>query len=375
MTRHLLVTNDFPPKIGGIQSYLWELWRRLPADEVVVHTTPHPDAARFDQAQDFTVVRSTEPWLVPGPHLVRRIDRLAAEHGADLVVIDPAVPAGLVGPRLERPYAVVVHGAEVAVPGRAPGLRRLLGRVLAGAVGVVAAGQYPAAEAERAAGRRLPVTVIPPGVDTGRIRPLDDETRAAARRRFGIDDGALAVVSVSRLVPRKGMDTLVRAAAVLAPYWPDLQVVIAGDGRDRGRIARLIQRLSAPVRLLGRVPEADLGALYGCADVFAMLCRTRWGGLEQEGFGIVFLEAAAAGTPQVAGRSGGAAEAVAGGETGIVLDEDGPAAAARAIGQLIGDDRRRRAMGAAARRRAEESFSYDLMARRLRGALDAMVSR
>ena len=375
MTRHLLVTNDFPPKIGGIQSYLWELWRRLPADEVVVHTTPHPDAARFDRAQDFTVVRSTEPWLVPGPHLVRRIDRLAAEHGADLVVIDPAVPAGLVGPRLERPYAVVVHGAEVAVPGRAPGLRRLLGRVLAGAVGVVAAGQYPAAEAERAAGRRLPVTVIPPGVDTGRIRPLDDQARAAARRRFGIDDAALAVVSVSRLVPRKGMDTLVRAAAVLAPYWPDLLVVIAGDGRDRGRIARLIQRLNAPVRLLGRVPEADLGALYGGADVFAMLCRTRWGGLEQEGFGIVFLEAAAAGTPQVAGRSGGAAEAVADGETGIVLDADGPTAAARAIGELIGDDRRRRAMGAAARRRAEESFSYDLMARRLRGALDAMVSR
>ena len=375
MTRHLLVTNDFPPKIGGIQSYLWELWRRLPADEVVVHTTPHPDAARFDRAQDFTVVRSTEPWLVPGPHLVRRINRLAVEHGADLVVIDPAVPAGLVGPRLERPYAVVVHGAEVAVPGRAPGLRLLLGRVLAGAVGVVAAGQYPAAEAERAAGRSLPVTVIPPGVDTERIRPLDDQARAAARRRFGIDEDALAVVSVSRLVPRKGMDTLVRAAAVLAPYWPDLRVVIAGDGRDRGRIARLIQRLGAPVRLLGRVPEVDLGALYGGADVFAMLCRTRWGGLEQEGFGIVFLEAAAAGTPQVAGRSGGAAEAVADGETGIVLDEDGPTAAARAIGQIIGDDRRRRAMGTAARCRAEESFSYDLMARRLRGALDAMVSR
>ena len=375
MIRHLLVTNDFPPKIGGIQSYLWELWRRLPADEVMVHTTPHPDAARFDRAQDFTVVRSTEPWLVPGPHLVRRINRLAAEHGADLVVIDPAVPAGLVGPRLERPYAVVVHGAEVAVPGRAPGGRRLLGRVLASSAGVVAAGEYPADEAERAAGRSLPVAVIPPGVDTERIRPLDDWARAAARRRFGIDEGALAVVSVSRLVPRKGMDTLVRAAAVLAPYWPDLRVVIAGEGRDRGRIARLIQRLSAPVRLLGRVPEADLGALYGAADVFAMLCRTRWGGLEQEGFGIVFLEAAAAGVPQVAGRSGGAAEAVADGETGIVVSDAGPVAAARAIGELIGDDRRRRAMGAAARRRAEESFSYDLMARRLRGALAAMVSR
>ena len=375
MTRHLLVTNDFPPKIGGIQSYLWELWRRLPADEVMVHTTPHRAAAGFDRAQDFKVIRSPEPWLVPGPHLVRRVNRLAAEHGADLVVIDPAVPAGLIGPHLERPYAVVVHGAETAVPGRAPGVRRLLGRVLAGAVGVVAAGEYPADEAERAAGRSLPVAVIPPGVDTERIRPPDDRARAAARQRFGIDEHAPAVVSVSRLVPRKGMDTLVRAAAVLAPYWPDLRVLIAGEGRDRGRIARLAEGLGAPVRLLGRVPEADLGDLYGCADVFAMLCRTRWGGLEQEGFGIVFLEAAAAGVAQVAGRSGGAAEAVAHGETGIVLEETGPAAAARAIGELIGDDRRRRSMGAAARRRAEGAFSYDSLARKLRGALDAMAAR
>ena len=324
MTRHLLVTNDFPPKVGGIQNYLWELWRRLPPDDVVVHTTPYAGSAAFDAEQPFTVVRSTEPWLLPGPHLVRRVRRLAQRHEVDLVVIDPALPAGLIGPRLDLPYAVVVHGAEVAIPGRLPVLRPLLRRVLDSATGVIAAGGYPALESERALGRDLAAFVIPPGVDTERFRPMGDEDRNRSRGRLGLQTDSPTVVSVSRLVPRKGIDTLVRAAAILATEGRDLQVVIAGDGRDRGRLERLADRVGAPVRLLGRLGDDDIAELVGCADVFAMLCRTRWRGLEQEGFGIVFLEAAAAGVPQVAGRSGGAHEAVTDGETGIVLDPATP---------------------------------------------------
>ena len=123
MVRHLLVTNDFPPKIGGIQNYLWELWRRLPADDVIVHTTPHDGAEAWDAAQDFTVVRSREPWLLPQPMLVRRVNQLAESYDAEVVIIDPAVPAGLIGPHLDRPYGVVLHGAEVTIPGRVPGTR------------------------------------------------------------------------------------------------------------------------------------------------------------------------------------------------------------------------------------------------------------
>ena len=375
MTRHLLVTNDFPPKVGGIQNYLWELWRRLPAGDALVHTTPHEGAAAFDAAQPFEVVRSREPWLLPGPHLVRRVNRLAARHDADLVVIDPALPAGLVGPHLDRPYAVVVHGAEVAVPGRLPGTRQLLGRVLEGAVGVIAAGGYPAVECERALGRPLPAFVIPPGVDVERFRPLSEAERSATRARLGLRADAPTVVSVSRLVPRKGMDTMVRAGARLASAHRGLQVVIAGDGRDRRRLARLAERLGSPVRLTGRLSDADIAALHGCADVFAMLCRTRWAGLEQEGFGIVFLEAAAAGVPQVAGRSGGAHEAVAHNETGIVLDSTTVDTAAEAIGGLLDDSLRRQAMGAAARRRAAAAFSYDVLAEQLRRAIEELALR
>jgi phosphatidyl-myo-inositol dimannoside synthase len=374
VARHLLVTNDFPPKIGGIQSYLWELWRRLPPDEVVVHTTPHRDAERFDAAQKFPIIRAPEPALLPQPLLVRRVNQLAREYEADFVVIDPAVPAGLIGPHLDFPYAVVLHGAEVTIPGRVPGTRTLLTRVLDGAIGVIAAGGYPAAEAERTAGHPLPTTIVPPGVDTDRIEPLDDTSRRAARQRLGVPVDAPLVVSVSRLVPRKGMDTLIRAAARLKRARPDLTVAIAGKGRDRKRLDRLVAELDAPVRLLGRIPDADLTDLYGCADVFAMMCRTRWGGLEQEGFGIVFLEAAAAGVPQVAGRSGGAHEAVVHGETGLIVDDpESVTDTAAAIEEILTDDRVRRRMGSAARRRAESEFSYEVLASRLHAAIAAMT--
>ena len=368
---HVLVTNDFPPKVGGIQSYLWELWRRLDPTGFTVLTTPYDGAGAWDAEQPFRVVRTRERVLWPTPSLARRIDVLAAEVGAGLIVLDPALPVGLVGPRLDRPYGLVLHGAEITVPGRLPGARSLLGHVLRGASEVIAAGGYAAAEAERAAGRRLPVTQVPPGVDPERFRPLDPEQRAKARVLFDLPADGRVIVSLSRLVPRKGMDVLIEAAARLAPGRPDLIVAIGGAGRDRSRLDRLIARTGAPVRMLGRVPEPDLAALYGCADVYAMLCRNRWAGLEQEGFGIVFLEAAACGVPQVAGASGGAAEAVVDGATGFVVTEPGDAGTVTAaLARLLDDPDRRAEMGAGARRRAEAEFSYDVLAGRLAGVLD-----
>jgi phosphatidylinositol alpha-1,6-mannosyltransferase len=375
VVRHLLVTNDFPPKVGGIQSYLWELWRRLPADDVVVHTTPYEGTEAFDAAQDFTIVRSREPWLLPQPLLARRVNALAAEYEAELVILDPAVPAGLIGPHLDRPYGVVLHGAEVTIPGRVPITHTLLNRVLNGAVGVIAAGGYPAAEAERSIGRSLPTTIIPPGVDVGRISPLDDAQRRTVRARLGLPDDGLLVTSASRLVPRKGMDVLISASVKVIKQHPSVHFAISGGGRDQRRLQKMIDDLDAPVTLLGRLPDADMPDLYACGDVFAMLCRSRWGGLEQEGFGIVFVEAAAAGVPQVAGRSGGAHEAVAHDETGLVVDDPTDVdAVADAIVELLDAPERRAEMAVASRARAETKFSYDVLAARLAGALDEMVT-
>ena len=376
MSRHLLVTNDFPPKVGGIQSYLWELWRRLdPGSFVVLTASSHPDHAAFDAEQaaaGFRIERTRGRILYfPTPSTIRRIRRLADDVGASLVVLDPVLPLGLVGPRLGLPYAVVLHGAEVAIPGRLPLSRQAMAHVVRHASLVVSAGPYPEAEALRAArGVLAPVVDVPPGVDPSQFPPLGADARVAARRRLGLPAAGPLVVSVSRLVPRKGMDVLVEAAALLASSFPDLTVAIGGSGRDAARLGRIVAERGAPVRLLGRLSEEDKGLLLGAADVFAMACRNRWSGLEQEGFGIVFLEAASAGVPQVAGRSGGAADAVVDGVTGLVVRRPGdPGEVALALRRLLLDPALRRRMGEAARQRVLASFDYDELAPRLARAL------
>lgn len=370
--KHLLVTNDFPPKIGGIQNMLWELWRRLDPTSFAVLTSPIAGSAEFDAQQPFRIERTREPVLLPHPLMVRRIENLAREFGAEHVVLDPALPLGLVGRSLSIPYSVMVHGAEITVPGRLPGSRQVLAHVLRGATTVMASGRYPEAEARRAAGGELDVVQIPPGVDTQRFVPLDEAARNAAREKFGVAVHVPLVVGVSRLVPRKGFDVAIRAVAQVAREIDGLTMLISGSGRDHDRLQNIIDEVQAPVRLIGRVSEADLPALYGCADAFMMLCRNRWGGLEQEGFGIVFAEAAACAVPQIAGESGGAAEAVVDGVTGYVVGKpDDVNEVAQRLSTLLKDSALRTTMGMAARARSVAEFDYSVLVGRLRIALQA----
>lgn len=381
MVRHILLTNDFPPKVGGIQSYLWELWRRLPPDDVTVYTASYPGAAWWDREQKFRIVRAKEPVLLPQPYLARQVRRLAASVGAEAVVIDPALPLGLTGPSLGLPYAVVLHGAEVAVPGRLPVSRQLLARALNQASLWVAAGRYPEAEARRAAPNARPqVVTLPPGVDTERFQPLPAIERAAARAHFGLPTTGPLAVSVSRLVPRKGMDTLIEAVARVAPRFPGLSLAIAGAGRDRARLERLAARTDVPIKFAGKLADSDLPRFYGCADVFALCCRSRWWGLEQEGFGIVLVEAASCAAPCITVDSGGAGEAVLDGGTGLVVPGGASRSAqvagvAEALATVLSAPARARQMGDAGRRRIEEELSYDLLAERLRAALDEAFGR
>ncbi len=387
MKRTLLVTNDYPPKIGGIQSYLWELFRRLSPERLCVLTTPHPGAAAFDAQQAYRIVRDRNRALLPHPGLLRRVRVLAREFGAELVMFDPALPVGALGPRVGLPYGLVLHGAEVAMPASVVGTKALLRRVLVGAEVIVAAGEYVADAAARCAEVSLPTVVVPPGVDSKRFVPLSCDERAAARRRYGFEPDVPLVVGLSRLVPRKGFDVLIRAVGQLRDDQQrerdnDLRLAIAGAGRDRKRLARLAQQVSpavapsgatttgSPVTLVGELRDDDVPAFVGMADVFAMLCRDRWGRLEQEGFGIVFLEAAAAAVPAVAGRSGGSHEAVAHAETGLVVDAPSDVSAvAAALDALLANPDRRKQMGAAARARAAADFDYDGLACRLEAAL------
>jgi phosphatidylinositol alpha-1,6-mannosyltransferase len=371
----LLVTNDFPPKLGGIQSYLYELWRRLPPNETTVLTTAFPDAAAWDAQQDFRIERIGQKVMLPTRSIAQRIDALAREVGARVIFLDPMLPLALVGPRLTAaPYVVVAHGSEITGYARMPGSSALARRVMRNAAAVVAAGSYPARASTAAAGGALAGVVIPPGVDGDRFHPVDAATRAATRRRFGLGADRPLVLGVSRLVPRKGFDVVIDAMAGIPGFGAGgAQLAIAGAGRDRRRLER---RAQGRVQFLGRVSDADLAALYACADVFAMCCRDRWRGLEAEGFGIVFLEAAACGVPAVAGRSGGSHEAVADGETGYVVEPQDVDAVQAAIRRLLDDEPLRLRMGDAARRRAIGEFSYDHLATRLvpvaRGDLSAI---
>ncbi len=373
MARHLLVTNDYPPKTGGIQVYLHELWRRLePGRAVVLTASSHPDASSFDATSEVVVERVASSTLfAPTPRALGAIESAIERHQPDLVLLDPAWPLGLLGPRLSRPYGVVLHGAEVTIPGRIPFVASSLRHVLRHAEVAICAGSYPEAEARRNAAEWMPPTIhIPPGVDTQRFTPLDPALREGVRERLGLEPGAVLVSSYSRLVPRKGMDTLIRASVILSRGYPDLQVAIGGAGRDRRRLERLANRLGAPVVFLGRVPDEDLSPWLGASDLMVMACRSRWWGLEQEGFGIVFLEAAAAGVAQVAGRSGGSHEAVRDGVTGMVVPSPqrvGPLVDAMA--QLLDDDERRERFARAARSVAVDQFDWRVLADRLGAGL------
>ena len=358
----LLATNDFPPKVGGIQSYLYELWRRLPGSDTTVFTTAYPGAHDWDAQQGFRVERAREGLLLPTRRTRRRVDALAREVGASVVFLDPMLPLGSIGPRLTAaPYLVVAHGAEVTVYGRIPVSGTLGRRVLRGAAGVLAAGEHAALVATRVAGRPVPTLVVPPGVDPHRFRPIGDDARRSTRARFGLPTDAPLVVGVSRLVPRKGFDVLLDAVAGL----DGVHVAIIGAGRDRARLERRAHRLRPRAHLLGRVSDDDLPQLYACADVFSMPCRDRWRGLEAEGFGIVFLEAAACGVPAVAGRSGGADEAVLDGETGFVVEPRDVHAVREALSRVLGDAALRERLGTQGRCRVEEQFSYDRLVERL----------
>ncbi|MHB1209193.1 MAG: glycosyltransferase family 4 protein [Acidimicrobiales bacterium] len=375
MARHLLVTNDFPPKVGGIQVYLHELWRRLePGRGVVLTASSHEEAPRFDEHADVIVERvGARTLFAPTPRALSAIEAAIERHQPELVLLDPAWPLGLLGPRLSRPYGVVLHGAEVAIPGRLPFVASSFRYILRNASVALCAGSYPEAEARRVAAEHMPPVIqIPPGVDTSKFRPLDASRRAEVRASLGLPAEGLLVSSYSRLVPRKGMDTLLRASVHLRSTFPDLHIAIGGAGRDRARLERIASKLGAPVTFLGRVPEESLSEWLGASDLMVMDCRSRWLGLEQEGFGIVFVEAAASGVAQVAGRSGGSHEAVLDGVTGeVVANSRSARALAAAMKALLINPDRRREYALNARALAVSCFEWDILAATLASELRA----
>ncbi|HWN29136.1 MAG TPA: glycosyltransferase family 4 protein [Actinomycetospora sp.] len=376
MPRTLLVTNDFPPRPGGIQSYLHALTTHLPADELVVlaSTWARSDEAvaacrAFDAAQPFEVHRLPTTMMLPTPGATRRAAELVRAHDVRTVWFGAAAPLGLMAPALRRAGAHRVlastHGHEVGWS-MLPGSRQALRRIGRHCDVVTTVSRYTRGRIAPALGPDAALEPLPSGIDTARFRP-DPGARAAIRRRHGLGERPL-VVCVSRLVRRKGQDVLVAALPRLRAAVPGAALVIAGDGPDRDRLRRLARAhgVADHVVFTGPMAPDEVPAHHAAADVSALPCRTLGGGLDVEGLGIVLLEAQAAGVPVVAGRSGGAPETVRPGETGRLVDGRDPADVADTLAGLLADPDAARAMGEAGRRWMRADWTWEARAARLR---------
>jgi phosphatidyl-myo-inositol dimannoside synthase len=368
----LLVTNDFPPRPGGIQQFLHNLAIRQPAGSLTVYASTWRGAEKFDAEQPFEVIREDTSVLLPTRSVARRAAQIARANGCDRVWFGAAAPLGLLADGLRERAGIsravaVTHGHEIGWAAL-PGARGLLRRIAAGNDVVTYLTGYQRSRLAKALGDRTRLEQLTPGVDSDAYHPGVDGS--AVRARYGLSDRP-TVVCVSRLVPRKGQDALVRALPAVRERVPDAALLLVSGGPDRKRLTKLAQQagVAEHVVFTGSVPWEELPAHYAAGDVFAMPCRTRMGGLDVEGLGIVYLEASATGLPVVAGDSGGAPEAVREGETGFVVGGRDLAALTDRLVTLLADRELARRMGAAGRAWVEQRWRWESQAERMRELL------
>ncbi|ACZ31476.1 glycosyl transferase group 1 [Xylanimonas cellulosilytica DSM 15894] len=373
MPRTLIVTNDFPPRRGGIESFVRALADRL--GDVVVYTASMPGDAETDAALGYPVIRDRSGTLLPTKRVRDAVVATFTEHGCDRVLIGSSVPLGLLAPALRAAGATrivaVTHGHEVWWS-RLPGTRQALRRV-GDAVDVLTdISDWTRAQIGRAlsAQGRAKQTRLAPGVDTEAFRP--GAGGAEVRAQLGFEPTTPVVVCGARLVKRKGQDMLVEAWPAVLAAVPDARLVIVGDGPHRATLEDLVVRrgVADAVTFAGSVPWDRMPGWMDAANVFAMPSRSRLLGLEPEGLGIVFLEAAACEKPVIVGRSGGAPEATLDGQSGYVVDPSDPGEIAARVVELLQDPERAAAMGERGRAWVHAGWQWDQVgatARRLLG--------
>jgi phosphatidyl-myo-inositol dimannoside synthase len=360
----LLVTSSFLPGHGGIESYLAELCARLRPRLAVMAPARRNDLPLPDDL-GYTTIPGPGSMLLPRPPTATAIAENAAALGTDRILFGTPWPLALLGPRLKRRsfrYAVIVHGAEMLVPGAVPGVSGKLAGALAGAELLLPVSDYTASKIRGLLERKgydVPrMERLQPRVDVERFRP-DVET-TAVRHNLEIEPDRRVVLCFGRLVARKGVHRLIRAMPEVSGRVPEAVLVVAGTGPQERRLRRLAVRTRTRVVFAGRVAPEDSPGVYAMADVFALPVGDRWFGLDVEGLGMVLLEAAACGVPSVTGRSGGTPEAMIDGETGFVVDARDGEELAGGISRLLEDPETARKMGAEGRAYVEAEFSASL---------------
>lgn len=371
--KHLFVSNDFPPKVGGIESYLSTLCKGFDPADVIVLAPAREGYQEVDAALPYSVVRVPGSYLRAKLPVYKAILAAVEEHGVDVVHYLAALPLGRLGAGVRRetstPYTVVAHGSgEILVPARVPFARRALRDVLVKADLVLPVSAFTQEAVAKVTEGRARTHVLHPSVDVDRFSLEVSGASVRTRHRLG---GRFVVLFVSRLVKRKGADTLIRALAAFR----DCLALVVGDGPEAKGLERLAREMEVEDRVffIGAVSDEDLPEYYAAADVFCMPCTTRFGGLDTEGFGIVYLEAQASGLPCIAGRCGGSAEAVEDRVSGFVLDEPDARAVALAIRRLRKDPVLCARLGGAGRERAEFLFSPHAAAEELNAAVEEIL--
>ena len=361
-----VVTNDFPPRIGGINYYVDQLMRRLPAGSVTIFSSRFDGWKAFDAEYPHEVIRPDTEMMLPVPGIRRELHALLRERRPDIVMFGATWPLGHMGPAIHRKlgmrYGGFTHGLELT-GALVPGLLRPIGRY---ASLLTSASEWSRRKLEGAFGRDMPV--LASGIDTARFRPDVSDRDVRARHRLG---DAPVVGCVSRLVARKGQDMLIRALPRMRQSVPDVRLLLVGSGPYDGALRELAKSTGVEDRVVfsGAVSYEELPAYFRAGDVFAMPCRSRWFGFDIEALGAVFLQGASVGRPVIVGGSGGAPEAVKDGVTGFVVDPTSPVAIADAIVPLLQDPMRAAAMGRAGAEWVHTEWTWEHKTQRLEGLL------
>jgi len=361
----VFITNDFPPRAGGIQTFVYELVRRFDPTKVTVVTSSFAGAATFDAEQPYRVVRAASSVLLPTNSTYRLVRQVIAETGATRVVFGAAAPLALLAPRL-RPLGVtkivaLTHGHEAGWA-RTPVTASAIRKIGASVDVLTYLGDYTKTRIASALRKSdlSKLVKLAPAVDPQLFNPSQLPAAAQLRQQIGFTQRP-TIVCISRLMARKGQDALIEALPAIQREIADAALVIVGDGPYRGALEKKMRELELgdSVHFAGRVEYAKLPAWYLVGDVFAMPCRTRKAGWDVEGLGIVYLEASASGLPVIAGDSGGAPDAVLNQQTGLVVSGRNQGELVDACVRLLGDAALRKQMGDAGRIWVEQHWTWD----------------
>ena len=366
MRKILFITNDFGPRAGGIESFVSGLIESLPKNTVLVYTSKQEDTLAYDRSwldnYGVEIIRDRSKVLLPTPRLSRAIKKVAKNSQVQVACFGAAAPLALLAKGIRRAgvsrIVAITHGHEVWWAKVFP--FSLAMRTIGNSVDALTyLGEFTKGEISRALSSkaRAALVQLAPGIDVEHFSPRNDS--AELRSSLGLD-GKKLVVSVGRLVRRKGQDRLIEALPLIRASIPNAHLLLIGQGSYGKYLKKLAQRkgVTDAVTFVGRVQFSELPKYFCVGDLFAMPSRSRFGGLEVEGLGIVYLEASSCGLPVIAGNSGGAPDAVIADRTGVVVDGKNVEEISHAVIELLGNPKRAMEMGLEGRAWAQTHWSW-----------------